>query len=677
MNRVFKTLWSRSRSEYVVAGETARAKGKKSRSVLALAVAATLVAVSGCSTQSYEDPGKSGDVASWETPEYQKDWGLKAMNASSAYAMGYTGKNVQLGVMDSGILTEHQEFKNGDRITVTSVKGEYGTDGNRYPQSVKSNEPGLPFKKGEAFETTGEFVQGLNDSHGTHCTGTIAAARDGVEMHGVAFDAKVVVGNTAANDDNNYGPYQDYAFFNAGWDALVKAGARVINNSWGTNIKLLADQDGRLYQPGEKYPEDAKRAQFGFAFLANQDDLNDYTGYTPKVAEYEYFYFQKKKRDLGVEKDLIDAAWDAVAGTETVQVFTSGNWRWKDAFYRPGSPYFRPELENNWLSVTAIKEEDGKYSIWDVNEGGQAKWWTIAAPGRNIYSAVADDSDKGKEKIGMPNPGYNNGKLGDDYGPKGGTSMAAPHVTGALGIILERYPDMTAQQARQVLLTTASHTNPDGSVLEGWTAAEGEVDVKYGWGMPDLKKAMFGPAQLLGEFRYDVKKGHTDTWENAISETALLQREAEETAWLKSVTRADGTVDQALGGDYVLGDRFIVADGNADDRDHIVTPEDAAKWRQAYYDLRAQAIRDKQAKNLYRGSLVKTGEGTLKLMGQNTFTGGIVIEAGKVIAMPEGLAEGKVVVKKGATLEILPSKMKIRPGYTLEVEDGATVTYLK
>ncbi|EJW94387.1 serine protease A, partial [gut metagenome] len=126
---------------------------------------------------------------------------------------------------------------------------------------------------------------------------------------------------------------------------------------------------------------------------------------------------------------------------------------------------------------------------------------------------------------------------------------------------------------------------------------------------PDLKKAMHGPSQLLGEFRYDVKKDHTDTWENAVSETALLQREAEDTAWLKHVTGADGRVDQALGGDYVLGDRFIVADGNQNDRDHIVTAEDAAQWRQAYYDRRAEAIREKLAKNLYRGSLVKTGEG--------------------------------------------------------------------
>ena len=677
MNRVFKTLWNSARSEYVVAGEAARARGKKSRSVLTLAVAAALMAGAGTAAAAYADPGVEGNVQSWETAEYQKDWGLKAMNAADAYALGFTGAGVQLGVMDSGILTSHREFKDSGRITVTTVKGEYGTSGNRYPQSVKEGNAGLSFTKGETFEVTGEFVEGLNDSHGTHCTGTIAASRDGVEMHGVAFNAKVVVGNTAANDDNNYGPYQDYTFFNTGWSALVKAGARVINNSWGTNIKLLADKDGNLFKPGDAYPEDAKRAQFGYAFLTNQDDLTDYTGYTPKVAEYEYFYFQKTKRDLGVEKDLIDAAWDAVKGTETVQVFTSGNWRWKDAFYRPGAPHFRPELESRWLSVTAMKEDAGRYSIWDVNEGGLAKWWTIAAPGRNIYSAVADDSDKGKEKIGMPNPGYNNGKLGDDYGPKGGTSMAAPHVTGAMGILLERYPDMTAVQAREVLLTTANHRNPDGSVFEGWTAQEGQVDAKYGWGMPDLKKAMFGPSQLLGEFRYDVKAGHADTWENDIAETALLQREAEEKAWLAAVTDKKGRVDAALGGDYVLGDTFIVADGNQDDRDHIVTTDDAREWRQAYYELRADAIRTKIEKNAYRGSLVKTGEGTLTLLGRNTFTGGIVVESGKLIAMPEALAEGKVVVKKGASLDILPSKAKIRPGYTLVAEEGATVTYLK
>lgn len=73
-----------------------------------------------------------------------------------------------------------------------------------------------------------------------------------------------------------------------------------------------------------------------------------------------------------------------------------------------------------------------------------------------------------------------------------GTSMAAPHVTGAMGVLMSRYPSMNAIQVRDVMFTTANHRDPDGSLYESWTAAEGTPDVRYGWGTPDLDKGMYG-----------------------------------------------------------------------------------------------------------------------------------------------------------------------------------------
>ena len=62
---------------------------------------------------------------------------------------------------------------------------------------------------------------------------------------------------------------------------------------------------------------------------------------------------------------------------------------------------------------------------------------------------------------------------------------------------MDRYDQMDVLQVRDVMLTTASHTNPDGSKFEGWTAGEGQVDVRYGWGMPDLDKGMYGLVSSL------------------------------------------------------------------------------------------------------------------------------------------------------------------------------------
>ena len=61
----------------------------------------------------YQEQGQSGNTSSWESAEYLKDWGLVSMNASTAYAMGFNGSGVNIGVMDSGVLMSHPEFHDG------------------------------------------------------------------------------------------------------------------------------------------------------------------------------------------------------------------------------------------------------------------------------------------------------------------------------------------------------------------------------------------------------------------------------------------------------------------------------------------------------------------------------------------------------------------------------------
>lgn len=62
----------------------------------------------------------------------------------------------------------------------------------------------------------------------------MGAARDGVEMHGVAYNAQIYVGNTNQNDSFLFGPNPDPQYFKAVYGALADAGVRAINNSWGS-----------------------------------------------------------------------------------------------------------------------------------------------------------------------------------------------------------------------------------------------------------------------------------------------------------------------------------------------------------------------------------------------------------------------------------------------------------
>ena len=89
---------------------------------------------SSCANQYPGDPGfvatspsaLGAAKASWETPEYgyftghnpstpgtavNSPWQLVAVNASTAYALGYCGQGVKLGMMDSGYRTTHEAFQ--------------------------------------------------------------------------------------------------------------------------------------------------------------------------------------------------------------------------------------------------------------------------------------------------------------------------------------------------------------------------------------------------------------------------------------------------------------------------------------------------------------------------------------------------------------------------------------
>ncbi len=655
MNRVFKTKWSVAHQEYVVTDEKHTTKTKAAKSAMALAVAALMLGA-GVASAAYMEPGFVAKNStqleqakeSWETAEYKKDWGLGAMHASTAYALGYHGQGVKVGVMDSGALLQKHPELSGDRFTAASAKGEYGSDGNRYPQGVGSDGQGdLPYHKGDKFDIDGNWTEGVNDSHGTHVTGTVGGNRDGNEFHGVAWGADIVVGNTGATDNNNYGPFQDYAYFKAAWTGVAEEVAKangerggVINNSWGTNTRV----------------EDQKDTGFDGFNTGVHLNVN-----TNAETDYEFMLFAKRYgqdsfnevADDGIvdDKSFVYAAYEAVKDKNIVQIMTTGNRDMKNPYYRALYPLYNPGAEKHWIAVAGLKQgvAEGTYElVKNFNEAGQGKWWTVAAPGNAIYSSTTDDHG---------NPGY---------AAWGGTSMAAPHVAGAMGVLMSRYDQMNALQVRDVMFTTANHKNANGSNMEGWTDTDGtvrkdgEVSDRMGWGVPDLDKGMYGPGQFLGKFDYNMAaEGSLDVWTNDITNVALDQRRAEDEKWMKDT--ANGT---KLPYDQIVdGSGFVVKDGDANVTDeertsHIVGEAEKKLLLEAYAE-RANAIKDKMANNNagYKGSLVKRGAGTLVMTGNNTYRGGTTVEGGKLLGFAESFgvtgddakatANGKVTVNGG------------------------------
>jgi subtilisin family serine protease len=139
----------------------------------------------------------------YNTAEYQASQYSVVSNAIAAYNAGATGKGVKIGIVDSGINPSLSEFAGKIDPASGDVAGSRGL----------SDEGG----------------------HGTAVSAVAAAARNGQNTMGVAFDATIV--SERADQPGSCGQTDGCQFFDsaiaAGIDAARSAGAKVINVSLG------------------------------------------------------------------------------------------------------------------------------------------------------------------------------------------------------------------------------------------------------------------------------------------------------------------------------------------------------------------------------------------------------------------------------------------------------------
>ena len=303
------------------------------------------------------------------------------------------------------------------------------------------------------------------DGHGTHVYGIAGARRNGRGIHGVAPDAQFMIlkSNVGARPATEI-----LVDFNDALDRSIAAGAVAMNNSWGLVIADPTHPDGRRGGLTRDVPSlDALRATFG------PDTL---------------------------------AAVKAVSGTGLSVIFATGNDGASDASIMAGLPHFLPELQDNWIAVTAL--EDGRSlttaRIADrANRCGAARDWCLAAPGTDILS------------LGATGP--------DGLATKSGTSMAAPHVTGAVLVLKSQFPELTPREVHAILFDTAVDLGAPGT------------DPVYGRGALNLNEALAPQGDLMVELgaRVDDRAVPLATsWiaESAITGDALAQALAGHTA---------------------------------------------------------------------------------------------------------------------------------------------------
>ncbi|MHC8401125.1 autotransporter domain-containing protein [Pseudomonas sp. MDT1-17] len=408
-----------------------------------LALLCALASIGNAQAAPYVENARAGDPNSWRSAEFTADWGLGAVNAQEAYAAGYTGKGVKLGIFDQPVYAAHPEFSGPDKVItlVTSGIREY-------------TDPYIPVKAGDAFRYDGSPSIGSDGklgAHGTHVGGIAAGSRDGGPMHGVAFGAQII-----SADNGDPGPEDgiirgnDGAVYKAGWDALIASGARIINNSWGIGITDRFDLGGR----NPAYPH-----------------------FTVQDAQLQ---FNEIRPLLGTQPGGAYDGAIAAARSGIVTIFAAGNdYNLNNPDAIAGLGFFVPDIAPNWVTVAALQKNPDLNSpdLYNIStfssRCGYTASFCVSAPGSKIYSSIIS--------------GTNAGNLTTGYANYNGTSMAAPHVAGSMAVLMERFPYMTGAQVASVLRTTATDLGTPG------------VDSLYGWGMINLRKGIDGPAMFVTE----------------------------------------------------------------------------------------------------------------------------------------------------------------------------------
>ena len=174
------------------------------------------------------------------------------------------------------------------------------------------------------------------------------------------------------------------------------------------------------------------------------------------------------------------------------------------------------ELEVGWLTVVALDGDDPSLLAEYSNACGIAMNYCLAAPGQVVFTGTDDAPDE------------------PDYWTAGGTSFAAPQVSGAAALVWEAFPWFNNDLVRQTILGTAKDIGPDG------------VDEIFGYGLLDVGRAVQGPGRFDWGTVTASFNDQTSVWANDIGGAGGLTKRGSGTLELsgdntyRGATRVDG-----------------------------------------------------------------------------------------------------------------------------------------
>ena len=567
-----------------------------------------------------------------------KNGALDIINAAAAYAKGYTGKGVTVGVTDVGIVNfSHTEFS-----------GKTGS--------------GVVF---DGLESTEVPLTWAELMHPTHVAGIAAADKNGFGMHGVAYDADIASSSTIKH-------YYGGGFFESGSsfydNYLTNPDIKIINNSWGSSLYLLDEKDfnkGIEYLQSDDSVIEIEKAvnnkllvfsaaNSGHLTAGLESNLDILTGdkafndniITVTAAKANSF---KKNENSGfdVKSDAIAIFSDLAMYNEDTTLSAPG-WNINSAYadFEASGEYYRYDSGTSMAApmvtgVGALVQEAFPYL-----SGKQIGDVLLSTANNNItnkygYFVTTKENSDGFEL----NVLYMDAKNLDNDGLKAlleyFKNNKETSATWLFGDCWEYYFGDNG---------IITDTDELKNLLESNKFFKGvntyynvPVDVFFGQGIVDAGKAVkgLGAINVRRLDKSDISSDYTVAGVNGKTKQALYKVDTQgyNSVWSNSIgeIRAGYIAKNPLGDDKIdfdgadsdikdLHDRWVFYTTNSFD-DNPVDSENYNWMVKHYMDQYNQQFAASGLAGLHAG-LYKTGEGILALAGDNTYKGASIAAGG-------------------------------------------------
>ena len=368
--------------------------------------------------------------------EYQRQWGLDFINASSAYARGATGAGITIGITDSGLDNSHQE------ISISRLSADSALNYSDYTPNTRQKR------------------------HGTAVASVAAGRQDktnATPMHGVAFEADILfVAIQLAEPDPNYDPVD------------------IGNDDGSGNVSDAPDFTGidnffsQLFEIYNDYDVNIVNNSYGYS-----GNIIDYT-----EAQVRYAF----------PKTITEMSQVGTPDSEkTIYVWAAGNAGgyadqgvdYSSPELLPGMAHYIPEIQGHSIAVASV-DETGQISDFS-SRCGVAQDYCISAPGGGIVVAYSTSTSDTGIYPKDPNDDDYNSCVTDNtcYAIYSGTSFAAPFVSGGLAVIADYFEGQLG--SHEIVNRLFSTANKEGIYAD---------KAVYGQGLMDLNAATNPIGQL-------------------------------------------------------------------------------------------------------------------------------------------------------------------------------------